>query len=65
MKETIKDILAALDCFTPAGGCDECEAEERLSVVSDGVFRVLVVHEDECPRLARIEALLARRGERR
>ncbi|MHB8330427.1 MAG: hypothetical protein ACYDD6_12535 [Acidimicrobiales bacterium] len=31
------------------GGCDRCEAEQRLKQVAPGVFLLRVAHEDACP----------------
>jgi hypothetical protein len=37
-----------------AGGCDYCPAEQELSEMSPGLFRLEVRHDDACEFLAQI-----------
>jgi hypothetical protein len=35
------------------GGCDECDAEQRIEREERGMWHITVAHDDECPFLAR------------
>lgn len=37
-----------------AGGCDDCDAVQRLTTDGAGVYVLEVRHDDSCPYLARV-----------
>ena len=47
----ITNLLGPLDGSAIPGGCDECNAVQRIRMESALVFVVDVFHDDDCPRL--------------
>jgi hypothetical protein len=43
--------LAALSGRRLLGGCGDCDAEQELTDMGDGVFVLVVRHAETCPRL--------------
>lgn len=37
------------------GRCPDCDSHQRIRPAAPGVFELLVLHDDTCPRLARME----------
>jgi hypothetical protein len=44
--------LGPLDGARIAGGCETCDAYQKVAPVSAGVWSVQVFHDDDCPVLA-------------
>lgn len=36
------------------GGCDDCDAEQRLAEISPGIWSIAICHDDGCPAYRRI-----------
>lgn len=47
----INEILAKYDGTSP-GGCDSCNAEQKLRSIGNGVWRLTTIHDDWCPVFA-------------
>jgi len=52
----MQELLGPLDGAQIPGGCDTCDAYQTIEPMSAGIWTVTVVHDDDCPTLARIEA---------
>jgi hypothetical protein len=46
-------MLGPLDGARTPGGCDHCDAYQTVRPELEGVWRLTVHHDDECPELAR------------
>jgi hypothetical protein len=51
MSDPIAPFLASLAGKRIAGGCDSCDAEQRLEESAPNVWTLVVGHEDDCPFL--------------
>ena len=49
-------VLGPLEGATIPGGCDKCNAEQRVEPIAAGVWRLGIYHEPGCPFLAELEA---------
>jgi hypothetical protein len=57
--EVIGLMLNTPVSITIEGGCDECDAYQRIRRERLGFWRDTIYHDDDCPRLARINAKAA------
>ncbi|MFD7246968.1 hypothetical protein [Streptomyces massasporeus] len=48
-------IPPELDGAVIPGGCDVCDAEQRMTQISPGLWRLTVSHDNWCPVLAAYE----------
>lgn len=51
-RRQLTDLLGPLDGARVPGGCDHCDAYQVPAPVSDGVWRISVYHDPDCPVLA-------------
>lgn len=56
MGDPMINVLGPLDGAEIPGGCDRCDAYQRVRIVGGGVYEVDVLHDDGCPRLAGSES---------
>ncbi|MEV4863099.1 hypothetical protein [Streptomyces ossamyceticus] len=49
-------IPALLDGATIPGGCDTCNAEQRITQLEPGMWTIGIAHDDWCPTWKRIQA---------
>jgi hypothetical protein len=52
---TADNLLGPLDGRRVPGGCAECDAFQTAELVEPEVWKINVVHDDDCPFLARLE----------
>lgn len=48
-------IPPELDGAVIPGGCDTCDAEQRLVQVRPGIWSIGISHDDQCPTWERIQ----------
>ncbi len=51
MRDDLANLLGAMDGAEIPGGCDHCDAVQKVRAESAGVWSVDVFHEDGCPVL--------------
>jgi hypothetical protein len=51
MPDPIDNIFSAAAGQEIPGGCDKCNAEQRLEQVATNVWTLVVAHDDWCPFL--------------
>jgi len=56
MTDPIADIFGAVAGRDLHGGCDYCDAGQRLQQDAPHVWTLVIVHEDRCPKLRRARA---------
>lgn len=50
------EMFAPLDGARLPGGCDSCDAEQSIATAgTPGVWKLTILHDDDCPVLARHE----------
>jgi len=51
----VGELLDSLDGAVIPGGCDDCDAEQRVERIRHlgRVTKITVMHDDDCPALAR------------
>lgn len=54
-RSSVQDFLGPLDGARIPGGCDDCNAYQKVRLESAGVWSVTVCHDDWCPFLAALE----------
>jgi hypothetical protein len=47
----INDLFLRQDGLEVRGGCDSCDAIQKLSTISGSVSRLTIVHDSWCPEL--------------
>jgi hypothetical protein len=47
------NMLGAMDGAEIPGGCDECDAVQKVRAIKAGIWDIEVIHEDNCPAMAR------------
>lgn len=55
MSDPLVNVLGPLEGAEIPGGCDQCDAYQKLRAESAGVWAVDVFHEYACPVLKTIE----------
>jgi hypothetical protein len=48
-------IPPELNGATIPGGCDTCNAEQRLTEIQPGIWSMAICHDDPCPTWRRIQ----------
>jgi hypothetical protein len=52
----LDDLLSAIAGKRIPGGCDECDAEQRVDEVVPGCWKVTVAHDNDCPTWRAVNA---------
>lgn len=55
MNDAFVNIFGPLDGASIPGGCESCDAYQRVTVEGGGIYRLDIYHDDDCPALMRIE----------
>jgi gamma-glutamyl-gamma-aminobutyrate hydrolase PuuD len=49
MPDDLNKLLNSLDGLRIPGGCDHCDAYQEMKTEADGMYRITVCHDDDCP----------------
>ena len=52
--DSVRDLLSGMIGGQMPGGCEKCDAYQKLTEQSPGVFLMNVYHDDDCPELRRM-----------
>jgi hypothetical protein len=50
INDLLRDLYQHVDGEQIPGGCDQCDAYQTMSPIEGMVWRMLVHHDDDCPR---------------